>query len=419
MGDNVSMRFSSCAGIFVFVSIGVAAEIHVVEEIVAKVNGDIITTADLDSARRDHAEGFKQQGLTGAALDKALKEEQKDTLRDEIDRLLLIQHGKELNIDVNSDVTKRMAELQTRSGIADPDKFHDWIREQSGTPYEEFRSKLHDQILTQRVIGSEVMSRINIPHSEVEKYYEEHKAEFVRKEQVFLSEILISTEGKTPDQAAQAEKRAKDIVVRARKGEKFGELAKQYSDSDTKENFGQLPPYTKGQLRKELEDIVFKEKKGYVTDPLKQSNGFLILKIEERYEAGQAPLDSVENEIQERLSMPQMQPKVRELLTKLREDAFLEVRAGYVDSGAAPGKSTAWIDPAQLKPETTTKEEVASHHHMKRLLWTFPVPGTDKNANFPSAPASGPKGANATASTNGPASDPTSSGSSSPAAAKP
>ena len=383
------MRFSLCAGIFAFVSISLAADVRVVEEIVAKVNSDIITRGDLDMARRDRVEALKQQGVTGAALDKALKEQERDTLRDEIDRLLLVQHGKDLNINIDSDVTKRIAAIQTQSGIADPDKFHDWIREQSGTPFEEFKSKIRDQILTQRVIGSEVMSRINVPHSEVEKYYEQHKAEFVRKEQVFLREILISTEGKTPEQAAQAEKRAKDLVARARKGEKFTELAKQYSDSDTKDNFGELPPYTRGQLKKELEDIVFKEKKGYVTDPIKQSNGFLILKIDDRYEAGQAPLESVENEIQERLSMPQMQPKVRELLTKLREDAFLEIRAGYVDSGAAPGKNTAWQDPAQLRPETTTKEEVASHHHMKKLLWTVPIPGTEKNANFPSTQTSG------------------------------
>ena len=383
--DNVPMRFSLCAGTFALVSMVLAADVHVVEEIVAKVNGDIITRSDLETARRENAATLQQQGASGQALEKALKDEEKDILRDQIDRLLLVQHGKDLNINVDSDVTKRLADLQTRSGLADPDKFHDWLHEQFGIPYEEIRQKIHDQILTQRVIGQEVMSRVNIPRSEVEKYYEEHKSEFVRKEEVFLRQILISTEGKTPEQVAEAEKRAKDLVARARKGEKFAELAKQYSDDETtKENGGELPGYTRGQLRKDLEDIVFKEKKGYVTDPVRLPNGFLILKIEERYEAGQAPLEVVEQEIQERLSMPQMQPKVRELLTKLREDAFLEIRAGYVDSGAAPGKSTAWQDPAQLRPETVTKQEVAAHKHRKRLLWTVPIPGTDKNANFPS-----------------------------------
>jgi len=386
------MRFRVCAGIFALVSIGLAADVRVVEEIVAKVNGDIITKGEIERSRQQIESELKQQGLSGASLEKTVAERQKDALRDQIDQLLLVQHGKDLNINVDGEVTKRIAAIQLDSKIADPDKFHDYIREQTQMPFEDFRQKIRDQILTQRVIGQEVGSKINVPHSEIEKYYEEHKKEFIREEQVFLSEILISTEGKTADQAAQAEKRAKDIVARLRKGEKFGELARQYSDAETKDNFGQLPPYKRGQLRKEIEDVVFKEKKGYITDPIKMPNGFEILKIEDRYEAGQAPLADVENEVQEKLYMPRMQPKVREFLTKLREDAFLEIRAGYVDSGAAPGKDTAWKDPAQLKPQTTTKEEVASRKRKKKLLWMVPIPGTNaaKKVETARRPGDGP-----------------------------
>ena len=383
------MRFRLCAGIFALVNIGLASDVRVVEEIVAKVNSDIITRGELENTRRTLEAELRKQGLTGAALEKALKEQANDALRDQIDQLLLVQHGKDLNINVDAEVTKRLAAIQVDSKIADPDKFHDYIREATQMPFEDFRQKLKEQILTQRVIGQEVMSRVNIPHTEVEKYYEDNKKDFVRQEQVFLREILISTEGKTPDQVALAEKRAKDLVARARKGEKFGELARQYSDAETKENFGELPPFKRGMFSKNIEDVVFKEKKGYVTDPIRMPNGFLILKIEERHEAGQAPLADVENEIMEKMSMPQMQPKVRELLTKLRADAFLEIRAGYMDSGAAPGKDTAWKDPAQLKPETTTKEEVASHHHRKRLLWVVPIPGTDRNGKFASPQSAG------------------------------
>jgi parvulin-like peptidyl-prolyl isomerase len=371
---------------------GLAADVRVVEEIVAKVNGDIITKGEIERSRQQIEAELKPQGLSGAALEKAVKERERDALRDQIDQLLLVQHGKDLNINVDGEVTKRIAAIQLDSKIADPDKFHDYIREQTQMPFEDFRQKIKDQILTQRVIGQEVGSRINVPHTEIEKYYEEHNKEFVREEQVFLSEILISTEGKTPEQTAQAEKRAKDLVARLRKGEKFSELARQYSDAETKDNFGQLPPYKRGQLRKQIEDVVFKEKKGYITDPIKMPNGLEILKIEDRYEAGQAPLADVENEVQEKLYMPRMQPKVREFLTKLREDAFLEIRTGYVDSAAAPGKDTAWKDPAQLKPQTTTKEEVAARKHKKKLLWVVPIPGTSTSKTVETArrPGDGP-----------------------------
>jgi peptidyl-prolyl cis-trans isomerase SurA len=407
------MRFRVCAGVCALVSMGLAADVRVVEEIVAKVNGDIITKGEIERSRQQIEAELKPQGLKGAQLDKAVKEREKDALRDQIDQLLLVQHGKDLNINVDGEVTKRIAAIQLDTKIADPDKFHDFIREQTQMPFEDFRQKIRDQILTQRVIGQEVGSKINVPTAEVEKYYEEHKKEFVREEQVFLSEILISTESKTPEQATQAEKRAKDLVARLRKGEKFSELARQYSDAETKDNFGQLPPYKRGQLRKEIEDVVFKEKKGYITEPIKMPNGFEILKIEDRYEAGQAPLADVDNEIREKLYMPRMQPKVRELLTKLREDAFLEIRAGYVDSGAAPGKDTAWKDPAQLKPQTTTKEEVAARKHKKKLLWLVPIPGTSTSKKVetarrpgdgPATPADSP--ATPSGSANRPAADP-------------
>ena len=177
------------------VSIGLAADVRIVEEIVAKVNGDIITKGELDRARQELDAQLRQKGLSGPDLDTAVKQQVADGLRDQIDTLLLVQHGKDLNINVDGEVTKRLAQLQLESKIADPDKFHDYIREQTGVPFEDFKQKIKDQILTQRVIGQEVMSRISTPHSEVEKYYEEHKKDFVREEQVFLSEILISTEG--------------------------------------------------------------------------------------------------------------------------------------------------------------------------------------------------------------------------------
>ena len=392
-----------------FVSMGLASDVRVVEEIVAKVNGDIITRTELEHTRQEIEVQLRQQGMSGASLEKTVKERAGDALRDQIDQLLLVQKGKDLNINVDPEVAKRVAQIQLDSKITDPDKFHDWIREQGGLTFEDFKQQIKNSILTQRVIGQEVASRINVPHSEVEKYYEEHKKEFIREEQVFLREILISTEGKTAEQAAAAEKRAKDLVVRARKGEKFAELARVYSDAETKDNFGELPPYKRGQLRKEIEDVVFKQAKGYVTDPIKMANGFEILKIEDRYEAGQAPLADVENEIQERLYTPRMQPKVREYLTKLREDAFLEIRGGYVDSGAAPGKDTAWKDPAQLKPETTTKEEVAAHRHRKRLLWLVPIPGTStspRKVETARRPGDGPASGSGDGSASRPATDP-------------
>ncbi len=289
------------AGLLALVSSALYAEVRLVEQIVVKVGNDIITQTELNRRRQTIEAEMRQQGLKGAPLQKALEEKERDALRDQIDQLLLVQRGKDLNINVDSEVTKRLAQIQLQSKITDPDKFHEWLREQSdGMTFEDLKLQIRNQIMTQRVIGQEVGSKINVPRPEIEKYYEEHKTEFVRDEQIFLRQILISTEGKGPDQVVAAEKKAKEIVARARKGEKFGELARDYSDdAETARSGGEMPAFKKGQLRKEIEEVVFKAKKGFVTDPIKMANGFLILRVEDRYEAGQASLADVESEITE------------------------------------------------------------------------------------------------------------------------
>lgn len=357
-----------------------AADTSVVEEIVAKCNGDIVTRGDLDRARRELIEGLRANGVVGDELERQLAARERNLLRDKIDQLLLAQKGKDLNINVDSDVSKRLAAIQSDSKIADPEKFQAYVKEQSGESFEDYRQDIKNQFLTQRVIREDVSEKMSVKHEDLEKYYNEHKTEFVRKEQITLQEILISTEGKDEAGVAAAEKKAKDLVERGRKGQRFAEMARDNSDSVSAKSMGELPPYAKGVLSKNLEDLVWNQPKGYITDPVKVANGFLILRVEDHQKAGQAELSEVENEITEKLLAPKLDVAVREYLTKLRKDAFLEIKADYIDTGAAPGKDTAWVDPAQLRPETVKKEEVVSTTRHKRLLWAIPVPGTQTTA---------------------------------------
>lgn len=358
-------------------SMSYGADIGVVEEIIAKVNGDIVTKGELAKTRQEMEAGLRQQaGANPLTIQKELTDREKDTLRDRIDQLLLVQKGKDLNINVDSEVSKYVANLQSEAKIAEPEKFQEYVRSQTGVPFEDWKSEMKNSMLTQRVIRQEVGGKMNIKREEMQKYYDDHKTEFVRQERVFLREILVSTEGKDAGGIAAAEKKAKDLYDRAKKGEKFPELARDNSDAVTSKNFGELGAFKKGELNPIIEAQVWNQPKGFVTPPLRVDNGFMILKIEEHQKEGQAELSEVENEIMDKLFTPRMQPALREYLTKLRATAFLEIKPGYVDTGAAPGKNTAWVDPATLKPETVTKAEVANKMHHKKLLWAVPIPGT-------------------------------------------
>ncbi len=339
-----------------------------VEEIVVKVNGEIITRGELDKLRLQIEAELRQQGLPGIALDEAAEKGLADGLRDKIDALLLVQKGKELNINVDAELNRTFARMQSESGISDPDKFHDLIREQFGETYEDLRLMYRNKLIGQRVISEEVYRNMVIPKAEIDKYYNDHKMEFIRQETVSLREILISIGNGSAEQVATAEKKAKVLVDKARTGEvKFNDLARQNSDAPTATGDGELGAFKRGDLAKEIDELVFAHPRGYITDPIQRPAGFEIYRVDEHYAAGQASEDEVEPEINAKLMESRAYPKTREYLAQLRQNAFLQIKDGYVDSGAAPGKDTTWQDPAAIRPETTTKEAVGAHTQKKFL----------------------------------------------------
>jgi peptidyl-prolyl cis-trans isomerase SurA len=360
-----------------FASTLVFAEVKVVEEIVCKVNGDIITKTELERDRARVTEELRRQGLSGGRLADAVNTQVKDLLRDRIDNLLLISRGKELQLNVDSDVNRQLADIQRKSvtqdkSLADPEKFQAFVKQQTGQSYEDYKADMKNNMLAQRVIREEVSGKIKFKREELQVYYDAHHDQFQREERIFLREILVAA---NPDNTSIAEKKAKDLVAQARKGEKFPELAMANSDAASAQAGGFIDPYTKAQLSPELITAVWEQPKGYITDPIKLPGGYLILKVDDHQKAGLASLDEVEAEVTDQLFSPRMAPLMRDYLTKLRETAFLEIKPGYEDSGAAPGKDTKWNDPAQLKPETTTKQEVLAKGHKKKILGV-PVPGT-------------------------------------------
>ncbi len=361
------------------------AEMTVMDQIVCKVNGDIITQSEMDRARKELEPALREQGLTGDNLQEAIKAEEPNILRDKIDDLLLEQKAKEMDFKVDNDVDKQMAAIQSRSKIADPEKFQAFVQDQTGMPYEDYRGTLKSNFLRQRVISEEVSRKIQFKREELQAYFDAHHDEFMRQERVTLREIFVSTLGLNAAGQAAAEKKAKDLVSRANKGEKFSDLAMQNSDrAATAQQGGLMPPFTKNgspgdHMPPDLETLLWDKEKGYVPDPIKFDDGWEILQVDQHQKAGLASFDEVEQDVTNKLFGPRFTPALRGYLNKLRETAFLEIKPGFVDTGSIPNKDTTWVDPAQLKPETIKKEEYLAESHRKKLLGIIPIPGTQQS----------------------------------------
>jgi peptidyl-prolyl cis-trans isomerase SurA len=327
----------------------------VVEEIVARVNNQIITLSDYQKA----AAGLHQEAAQDCPtcsemqLQGEVEKRQKDLLRDMIDQQLLIERAKDMDISVETDLVKRLDEVRKQNNLATLEDLQKAVESQ-GIVWEDYKTQLRNQLLTQEVIRREVGGKMNIGSDEVKKYYDAHKQDFNRPESVSLSELFLSTENKSPEEIEAIHTRAQDLHNRLVKGEDFDTLVKRYSEGSTAQQDGDLGEFERGQLAKPLEDAVFPLDKGQFTDVIQTKTGFEILKVRDHYQAGLQPLDKVEGEITNILYRQKMDPAMREYLAMLREESYVVVKPGYVDTAAVSGASA--IQEVAPTPDTPDKK---------------------------------------------------------------
>jgi len=271
------------------------------------------------------------------------------------------RRGKDMGVNVEPEVIKRLDQLRQQNKIDSMEDLEKAVSAQ-GSNWEDFKNNIRNGILTQRVISSEVGSHITIGKDEVAKYYSEHQKEFIRPEQVALREIEVSTEGKKDEELPELKKKAETALKRVKDGEDFGEIAKRFSDSSTAKQGGFLGVYKRGELSKALEDIVFKMKKNELTEVMDTKQGYLVLQVLERYEAGEQPLAKVENEIMDHLYTERMEPALRNYLKRLREQSYVVIKPGYQEIA---GGGNSEIQEVSATPEASKSKK----GHKKYLLF--------------------------------------------------
>ncbi|MBI4481024.1 MAG: peptidylprolyl isomerase [Acidobacteria bacterium] len=317
-----------------------AAPGDVIEEIIAQVNDRIIVLSEykksLDSMRQE----LQQSGASGLDLEGRFREQSKDALRDLIDHELLVQKAMELGLNADTDVIKRLDEIRRNMNLPSMEALEEAVAKQ-GLVYEDFKQNLRDSILTQWVIQREVGSHIQVPPDEIKTYYDQHQKELEQPEGVTLQQILVSTEGKPPEELQALRQKAEQVLAKVKAGDDFAELARQNSDDASASQGGHVGFFEGGSLSPEIESAIRSLQKNQVSDLIETKYGLMILKVLSRTQAGVPPLSEVESRINERLYLERIQPALREYLTRLRQQSFISIKAGYVDSGEAPKQTGA------------------------------------------------------------------------------
>ncbi|HZU22861.1 MAG TPA: peptidylprolyl isomerase [Terriglobales bacterium] len=338
---------------------------QVVEEIIARVNDAIITRSDLQHEKEQLLQNDQQEGADSARV----SEDEKNLLRDLIDQRLLLDKANELGVNVDNEVIRQLDDMRKKMGLGSMEELEK-AAEQQGISFADYKQNIKEKLLTQAIIEHEVGQKVSTgTPEEIKQFYDAHQKELTREEQVRLSEILISpnpealrqaeqqaeqaAQNKKGDQQVQpppppeptqeeiaaAEKKAQTVEAELKGGAKFDELAKKVSDGPTAKNGGDLGYFKRGVLAKELEDKTFAMKAGDISEPILTKQGYVILKVSEHVKGGVPPLKDVEPQIKDAIYTKNIQPLLREYLTKLREEAYIDIKPGYIDSGASPNET--------------------------------------------------------------------------------
>ena len=332
----------------------------VVEDVIVRVNDGIISRSDLERSQQQLQQELAQSGPN--AGDPA--EREKNLLRDLIDQQLLLSKGKELGVNPDAEVTRRLDEIRKQNNFATMEDLEKAARSQ-GVSYEDFKANIRNSIITGNVVRDEVGRTIHMSSAEQHKFYDDHKAEFAQPEQVRLSEILVPTAANADDAAiAAAQEKAQALYDKLKGGADFAVVAKASSGGPTAAQGGDLGVFKHGALAPVLEQKTFALPVGGYTEPTRTRQGFVILKATEHQQAGTPPFEQVQGDVQNAMYQDAIQPALRAYLTRLREEAYIDLRPGFVDSGAS-GKETkpvfaAYVAPVPKKKVVEKKQRLDS-----------------------------------------------------------
>ncbi len=359
-----------------------------VEDIVARVNDQIISQSDFDRAMKEMDDEAKQRGATMQQI----SESHKDLLRDLIDRQLWLSKGKELSITGETELIKRLDEIRKQYNMETLEDLEKAAKEQ-GVSFEDFKANIRNQIITQEVMREEVGRRVQFTPGEAQRYFEQHRQEYAKPESVELSEILVST-GADPDDAgkiAAGKAKADDLDAKLHAGGDFALLAKSFSDGTTAADGGAFGTFHKGELAKVFEDATFGLKAGQYTDPIRTKQGYIIFKVDQHIPGGVPAYKDVEQEVEQNYYESRMEPAMRAYLTQMREEAYIYTKDGFVDSG----KSTKQITPiySVYTPPVPKKKKQVERTRFRETTRTFRQKSPQAAAPAEAAAAPAPKSA--------------------------
>lgn len=307
---------------------------QIIEQVLVKVNGDIITKSELEERqisalreRRISPEVLKND----EQLKKAIAEVTPQILVAAIDELLITQLGRERGLKLSDEQFNRwLTEMRKDQGLDDEKRFQEALK-QEGMTISDVRRNVERNFVINQVRAQEFGGKLQITEEEARQYYQIHQKEFTEPATVTLREILIEVptlnqQGKpmiSPGRDDEAAKKAAEVRAQLTAGEDFAKLASEVSSGASKANGGLIGPIGVADLSSDLQTLLATMKPGDITQPIRTARGYQILKLETSKPAGVRPYESVRDIVADRVYNERASSEMRKFLDRVRRQAII------------------------------------------------------------------------------------------------
>jgi peptidyl-prolyl cis-trans isomerase SurA len=302
-----------------------AAQAGVADRIVAVVNDEVITLSELNGAFEPY-QAKLEASYAGAGRDKALTEARMTLLNRMIDNLLMEQQARKAGIVIrDEEVTGTIGDLLERRKISQDD-----LRkglENEGTTLEAYKKGVLDQLMRIKLVQREIKSKVAVSDEEIGEYYRRHREDYEGKDTVRIKQILLSLpKGGGPAVKERLRAEAGAIHKRLLAGEPFELLSAKYSQGPAAAAGGDIGYIEKGVILHEVEEAAFSLPLNQISEVIESPIGFHVIQVIDRRGGGIKAIESVREEIREKIDQEKMEKKFGEWLEDLRSKSHIEMK---------------------------------------------------------------------------------------------
>ena len=310
-----------------------------IDEIVAKVNEEIITWNDVEGELAVLKAGLRGQVEDPGDRAKRFEKEKRATLRSMIRSRLMMQKAEEMGIGANADVqvSAYLDYMRKEAGIPNMEVFDQVLRRQ-GSSLNELRRISRQKYIGETLIYQLVYSRLTVMTQEIEEFYNANIERFTEPAEVELAEILFLTEGKDK---VTVRSKAEEILSRLKAGTPFEELAKESSEGPSASKGGAIGTFKRGSMSEAMEAVAFSLKAEAFSGIVEAEYGYQIIKVLSIKPARKKTLEEVRGEIQNEIHHKKGQPQVQKFLEELRRESYIYVAPEYRKQFDVEGLGTA------------------------------------------------------------------------------